>query len=84
MQRVNPLDNGRTGAYNEYIVPPHFHQDLPVENAVFLLFFAISSSLLWVTRVYTPEIYRQKCTALFEHVYESYPERDKGVYSMVA
>jgi type I restriction enzyme R subunit len=32
-------------------------------------------------RTYTPELYRQKCSALFEHVYESYPERDAGVYS---
>jgi type I restriction enzyme R subunit len=32
-------------------------------------------------RVYTPEIYKAKCTALFEHVYESYPERDAGVYA---
>jgi len=32
-------------------------------------------------RTYTPEFYRQKCSALFEHVYESYPERDTGVYS---
>lgn len=26
-------------------------------------------------RVYTPEIYQEKCSTLFEHVYESYPER---------
>lgn len=26
-------------------------------------------------------IYAQKCAAVFEHVYESYPERDVGVYS---
>ena len=32
-------------------------------------------------RAYTPEIYRAKCSALFEHVYESYPERDTGVYA---
>jgi type I restriction enzyme R subunit len=32
-------------------------------------------------RIYTPEIFRQKCTVLFEHVYESYPERDINVYS---
>ena len=24
---------------------------------------------------YTPELYTAKCSALFEHVYESYPER---------
>ncbi|ACD91481.1 type I site-specific deoxyribonuclease, HsdR family [Chlorobium limicola DSM 245] len=34
-------------------------------------------------RAYTPEIYRQKCSAVFEHVYESYPERDAGVYAEV-
>jgi type I restriction enzyme R subunit len=32
-------------------------------------------------RAYTPELYRQKCSVLFEHVFESYPERDAGVYS---
>ena len=32
-------------------------------------------------RTYTPELYQQKCAAVFEHVYESYPERDGGVYS---
>ena len=25
---------------------------------------------------------RKKCSALFEHIYESYPERDAGVYSV--
>jgi type I restriction enzyme R subunit len=33
-------------------------------------------------RAYTPELYRQKCSAVFEHMYESYPERDTGVYAM--
>jgi type I restriction enzyme R subunit len=35
-------------------------------------------------RAYTPEMYHQKCSAVFEHVYESYPERDVGVYAMAA
>lgn len=35
-------------------------------------------------RAYTPELYNQKCSAVFEHVYESYPERDTGVYSVVS
>jgi len=26
-------------------------------------------------------LYQQKCSALFEHVYESYPECDVGVYA---
>lgn len=32
-------------------------------------------------RAYTPELYQQKCSAVFEHVFESYPERNTGVYS---
>jgi hypothetical protein len=32
-------------------------------------------------RSYTPVLHQQKCTALFEHVYESYAERDVGVYA---
>ncbi|NTU50249.1 MAG: DUF3387 domain-containing protein, partial [Desulfobulbaceae bacterium] len=32
-------------------------------------------------RAYTPELYQQKCSAVFEHVYESYPERNVGVYA---
>jgi len=35
-------------------------------------------------RAYAPEMYRQKCSAVFEHVYESYPERYAGVYTEVA
>lgn len=34
-------------------------------------------------KVYTPELYKQKCSALFEHVYESYPEKNAGVYAAV-
>ena len=32
-------------------------------------------------RVYTPELYQQKCSAVFEHVYENYTERDVSVYA---
>jgi type I restriction enzyme R subunit len=32
-------------------------------------------------RVYSPELYQQKCSALFEHVYESYPEHNASVYA---
>jgi type I restriction enzyme R subunit len=35
-------------------------------------------------RVYAPDLYQTKCSAVFEHVYESYPERDRGVYAEVA
>jgi type I restriction enzyme R subunit len=32
-------------------------------------------------RAYTPELYNRKCSAVFEHVYERYPERNAGVYA---
>lgn len=31
-------------------------------------------------RAYTPELYQQKCSSVFEHIYESYPQRGEGVY----
>jgi type I restriction enzyme R subunit len=44
---------------------------------------AIEDTLdLGLPRAYTPELYRQKCSAVFEHVYESYPERDSGLYAL--
>jgi type I restriction enzyme R subunit len=30
---------------------------------------------------YARELYKQKCSAVFEHVYESYPERNAGIYA---
>lgn len=32
-------------------------------------------------RAYTPELYQEKCAAIFEHVYERYPEHDASVYA---
>ena len=32
-------------------------------------------------RAYEKPLYQQKCSAVFEHLYESYPERDAGVYA---
>ena len=32
-------------------------------------------------RAYEKPLYAQKCSALFEHIFESYPERDSGVYA---
>jgi len=32
-------------------------------------------------RAYTPDLYRSKCDAVFEHIYESYPERNSGTYA---
>ena len=31
-------------------------------------------------RAYTPEVYQTKCSAIFEHVYENYSERNAGTY----
>jgi type I restriction enzyme R subunit len=33
---------------------------------------------------YDRPLYAQKCSALFEHVFESYPERDAGTYASAA
>jgi type I restriction enzyme R subunit len=35
-------------------------------------------------RAYDKPLYEQKCSALFEHVYECYPERNAGVYAGTA
>jgi type I restriction enzyme, R subunit len=32
-------------------------------------------------RAFTKDLYQQKCSALFEHMYEKYPERGAGVYA---
>jgi type I restriction enzyme R subunit len=32
-------------------------------------------------RAYTPELYQQKCSSVFEHIYESYPQSGEGVYA---
>jgi type I restriction enzyme R subunit len=45
---------------------------------------AIEDVLDTLPPAYDRPLYAQKCSALFEHVYESYPERDAGVYSTAA
>jgi type I restriction enzyme R subunit len=30
-------------------------------------------------RAYTPDLYRQKCSSVFEHIYESYLEQDRNI-----
>jgi type I restriction enzyme R subunit len=32
-------------------------------------------------RIYDPELYNQKCSAMFEHFYENYPQLDMNVYT---
>ncbi len=52
------------------------------QRARAILLDSIKDSLdAGLPRAYTPELYNQKCSAVFEHVYESYPERNTGVYS---
>jgi type I restriction enzyme R subunit len=36
---------------------------------------------LTIQRAYTKELYGQKCAAVFEHMYESYPERNAGIFA---
>ena len=42
---------------------------------------AIEDTLDSLPESYDGPLYAQKCSALFEHVYESYPERNSGVYA---
>jgi type I restriction enzyme R subunit len=44
---------------------------------------AIEDTLDTLPVAYDRPLYAQKCSALFEHVYESYPERNAGVYAGV-
>ena len=45
---------------------------------------AIESELdAGLPRAYTPEMFNQKCAAVFEHVYDKYPEPGAGVYSVM-
>jgi len=45
---------------------------------------AIEDTLDTLPAAYDRPLFAQKCSALFEHVYESYPERNVGVYAEVA
>jgi type I restriction enzyme R subunit len=44
---------------------------------------AIEDTLDMLPNAYDRPLFAQKCSALFEHVYESYPERNAGVYARV-
>ena len=33
-------------------------------------------------RAYTPELYQQKCEAVFAHIEKAYPEHDLSTYSL--
>jgi type I restriction enzyme R subunit len=35
-------------------------------------------------RAYTPELYQQKCDAVFAHIEQAYPERNQSVYSLTS
>ena len=46
---------------------------------------AIASALdHGLPEAYTPELYEQKCDAVYRHVYESYFGQGRGVYSPAA
>jgi type I restriction enzyme R subunit len=44
----------------------------------------IEDTLEKLPKSYERPLYAQKCSAVFEHVYESYPEKDVGVYAGAA
>lgn len=35
----------------------------------------------WLPRTFTPELHKEKCSTLFEHVYERYPQAGAGVHA---
>lgn len=45
---------------------------------------AIEDTLDSLPAAYDRPLFAQKCAALFEHVYESYPERNTGLYAEAA
>ena len=49
-----------------------------------MLKLAIEDTLDTLPVAYDRPLFAQKCSALFDHVYESYPERNAGVYAEVA
>jgi type I restriction enzyme R subunit len=44
---------------------------------------AIEDTLDTLPDAYDRPLFAQKCSAVFEHVYESYPERNEGIYAEV-
>jgi type I restriction enzyme R subunit len=44
---------------------------------------AIEDTLDTLPNAYDRPLFAQKCSAVFEHVYESYPERNEGIYAEV-
>jgi type I restriction enzyme, R subunit len=44
---------------------------------------AIEDTLDTLPAAFDRPLYAQKCNALFKHVYESYPERNAGVFASV-
>ncbi|NBO66522.1 MAG: DUF3387 domain-containing protein, partial [Acidobacteria bacterium] len=48
-----------------------------------MLKLAIEDTLDSLPDSYDPQLYAQKCSVLFEHVYECYPERNTGVYAQL-
>jgi len=41
----------------------------------------IETVLDQLPRVYSPELYLQKCAAVYQHVYDSYYSQDQSLYS---
>ena len=42
----------------------------------------ISDALdLGLPRAYSPELYQQKCEAVFSHIEKAYPEKDRSIYA---
>jgi type I restriction enzyme, R subunit len=42
----------------------------------------IETALDELPRTYTPEVYKQKCEVVYQHVFESYPDQGKSLYAV--
>ena len=58
----------------------HLQQKASARSQLKLLIEAALA--IGLPRAYTPELYQQKCEAVFAHIEKAYPERDRNVYSL--
>ncbi len=46
-----------------------------------MVFTTVKDILDQLPRTYTPELYEQKCDAVYQHFYEAYAGQGKGTYA---
>ncbi len=48
-----------------------------------MVFTTVQEILDKLPRMYTPELYEQKCELVYQHFYESYPRQRQSIYSQL-